>query len=457
MAPDFALPPIVGALHPGITVIDIVPKPATTPLLAEAQARGCPTANAQAMISGQADAVLAFFGIAPRVSMGGRAMESERGVALVTGAARGIGYGIAAALAAHGFDVALASLEDKGPDLAPLEAHGGRMRYYQFDLADLDRHTALLERIEQDLGAPTCLVNNAGVSSLVRGDLLAVTPESFDRCVAVNLRGTFFLTQEVAKRMLAAGPSARPRTIVTISSANVEIVGENRGDYCMTKSALAMMNKLFASRLAAAGIAAFEVRPGLVLTRHDGAGGRALRRVHRRGRRADAALGATQRYRRRGRDAGLRRPALHHRLPYRCRRRDAAVPGVGASRRSFPHRHPGEGLSGNSFPLAAGETRVSPRAGIHRADAAAVAAWTPVFTGVTSVVDAVGRNDGASGAARPLTETTRIAVTTTIRAIPAGNAGSTSRRASEPSGHDLPHRRRRRAGHSSTTKERSVS
>jgi 3-oxoacyl-[acyl-carrier protein] reductase len=193
-------------------------------------------------------------------------MASERGVALVTGAARGIGYAIASALAASGFDVALASLEEEGPSLDSFKACGRRARYYAFDLADLDGHEALLDRIERDLGALTCLVNNAGVTSLVRGDLLALTQASFDRCVAVNLRGTFFLTQATAKRMLAAEPSRRTRTIVTISSANVEIVGENRGDYCMTKSALAMMNKLFASRLADAGIASFEVRPGIIET-----------------------------------------------------------------------------------------------------------------------------------------------------------------------------------------------
>jgi 3-oxoacyl-[acyl-carrier protein] reductase len=193
-------------------------------------------------------------------------MDSERGVALVTGAARGIGYAIAAALAANGFDVALASLEAEGPSLDPFAALGRKARYYPFDLADLDRHDALLDAVERDLGAPACLVNNAGVTSLIRGDLLDVTPESFDRCVAVNLRGTFFLTQATAKRMLAAQSPVPMRSIVTIGSANAEIVGENRGDYCMTKAALAMMNKLFASRLAAAGIASFEVRPGIVRT-----------------------------------------------------------------------------------------------------------------------------------------------------------------------------------------------
>jgi 3-oxoacyl-[acyl-carrier protein] reductase len=190
----------------------------------------------------------------------------------VTGAARGIGYAIATALAANGFDVALASLEAQGPSLDPFTALGRKARYYPFDLANLDRHDALLDAVERDLGVPACLVNNAGITSLVRGDLLALTPASFDRCVAVNLRGTFFLTQATAKRMLAA-PSHVPmrtpgptRTIVTIGSANAEIVGENRGDYCMTKAALAMMNKLFASRLADSGIASFEVRPGIIRT-----------------------------------------------------------------------------------------------------------------------------------------------------------------------------------------------
>jgi NAD(P)-dependent dehydrogenase (short-subunit alcohol dehydrogenase family) len=195
------------------------------------------------------------------------ATASGRGVALVTGAGNGtgIGYAIATALVAQGFDVALASMETAGPGLGAFEAAGRRARYYPFDLADLDRHGALLDAIERDLGALTCLVNNAGVSSMVRGDLIELTPESFDRSVAINLRGTFFLSQAVARRMLAA-PSTAVRSIVTISSANAEIVGENRGDYCMTKAALAMMNKLFASRLAEAGIACFEVRPGIIRT-----------------------------------------------------------------------------------------------------------------------------------------------------------------------------------------------
>jgi NAD(P)-dependent dehydrogenase (short-subunit alcohol dehydrogenase family) len=147
--------------------------------------------------------------------------------------------------------------------------NGGRARTYGFDLARIESHEDLLDRVEADLGRITCLVNNAGVTSLVRGDLLDLQPESFDRAVAINLRGTFFLTQSVAGRLLrdAAKDAASKRSIITVSSANAEIVGENRGDYCITKAGLTMMTKLFASRLAAAGIAVFEVRPGIIATR----------------------------------------------------------------------------------------------------------------------------------------------------------------------------------------------
>jgi NAD(P)-dependent dehydrogenase (short-subunit alcohol dehydrogenase family) len=156
-------------------------------------------------------------------------VTGKRGVALVTGAGNttGIGFAVAAALAAQGFDVALASLENPGPSLDCLDAFGRQARYYPFDLADTAAHDAVLDRIECELAPLTCLVNNAGVSSLVRGDLLELTAESFDRSVAINLRGTFFLTQAVARRMLAA-PSQSFRSIVTISSANADIVGERR-------------------------------------------------------------------------------------------------------------------------------------------------------------------------------------------------------------------------------------
>jgi NAD(P)-dependent dehydrogenase (short-subunit alcohol dehydrogenase family) len=183
----------------------------------------------------------------------------------VTGAGRGIGRAIAIELAEHGFDVVMASIEEQAAD--PPRRRAGSLHYERFDVADLDGHGALIERAVQRFGPLSCLVNNAGVTSLRRGDMLELTPESFDRCVAINLRGTFFFTQAAARHMLqAAAPRDQYRSIVTISSANAEMVGENRPDYCITKAGLAMMSKLFASRLAEAGIGVFDIRPGIIAT-----------------------------------------------------------------------------------------------------------------------------------------------------------------------------------------------
>ncbi len=188
-------------------------------------------------------------------------------VALVTGAAGGIGRSIARHLFDAGFHVALA---DVAP-IAPLEGDPGRWMSLHLDLADLAGHNAVLDRIGQAWGPVDCLVNNAGVTSMVRGDMLDLTVESFDRSIGINLRGTFFLTQNVAKRMAAehqrlAEPKARWRSVITISSSNAEIVGDNRADYCMSKTGLAMMNKLFASRLGEYGIGVYEIRPGIIHT-----------------------------------------------------------------------------------------------------------------------------------------------------------------------------------------------
>ena len=190
---------------------------------------------------------------------------AERGTALVTGAGRGLGLAIARALREAGFAVASASLEQSPPDGAKGLLQLTETRYYPSDIADLRGHAELLDKVESELGPITCLVNNAGVTSLVRGDMLDLTPESFDRSVAINLRGTFFLSQAVAKRMIHA-PKSSGQTIITISSVNASMIGENRADYCITKAALTMLNKLFATRLAESGIAVFELRPGIIET-----------------------------------------------------------------------------------------------------------------------------------------------------------------------------------------------
>ena len=117
-----------------------------------------------------------------------------------------------------------------------------------------------------DFGRIDCLVNNAGVASPVRGDLLDLQPETIDRVMAVNLRGPLFLTQAVARWMLATGRAGRYRSIVNVSSVSAALASPERADYCISKAGVAMLTRLLALRLAAAGIGVFEVRPGIIRT-----------------------------------------------------------------------------------------------------------------------------------------------------------------------------------------------
>ena len=192
-------------------------------------------------------------------------------VAIVTGARRGIGRGIALALAAQGFDIVVNDVVDDADARETLDniaKLGQRAVLVLHDVADTGGNAAFVDNVYAAFGTVDCLVNNAGISVKVRGDLLDVTPESFDRVLGVNLRGTFFLTQAVARRMIAdkRGAGDPPRSIVTISSANVRTVGLNRGEYCISKTGLAMTNQLFAYRLAEYDIMCFEIRPGIIRT-----------------------------------------------------------------------------------------------------------------------------------------------------------------------------------------------
>ena len=110
-------------------------------------------------------------------------------------------------------------------------------------------------------------MNNAGVSVLKRGDLLEVTNESFDRCIRVNTKAVFFLSQAVARHMLQQGElSGQHRSIINITSSNAVAVSLSRGEYCVSKCASTMTTRLFAVRLAAEGIGVYEVRPGIIET-----------------------------------------------------------------------------------------------------------------------------------------------------------------------------------------------
>ncbi|HEU0220703.1 MAG TPA: 3-ketoacyl-ACP reductase [Paracoccaceae bacterium] len=198
----------------------------------------------------------------------------DRPVALVTGAAGGLGGAIARALGQKGFDLVLNDLSESKALTglcAELEKAGVAARPLAQDIARVEELDTFVERVHALFGRLDCLVNNAGVSVLARGDILEVSPESFDRCVAVNLRGQFFLTQRVAHRMLQdARPElsgGRRRSIITITTVAVEhVIGRVLAEYGIAKAGLSHMVKHFAVRLVTEGIDCYEVRPGMMAT-----------------------------------------------------------------------------------------------------------------------------------------------------------------------------------------------
>jgi NAD(P)-dependent dehydrogenase (short-subunit alcohol dehydrogenase family) len=198
-------------------------------------------------------------------------MTQQKPVALITGGRRGIGRGVALALAEAGFDLAVNDLERDGDaedTLAAAAGRGAKAIFLAADIADLGAHAHLVDGALGAFGRLDCLVNNAGVSVLSRGDLLDVSVESYDRCLSVNLRGPFFLTQRVAREMLGrpAREGEPPPSIVTITSVNAELASPSRGEYCISKAGGSMLTRLFALRLAAHGIGVYEIRPGIIRT-----------------------------------------------------------------------------------------------------------------------------------------------------------------------------------------------
>jgi NAD(P)-dependent dehydrogenase (short-subunit alcohol dehydrogenase family) len=196
-------------------------------------------------------------------------MSGGRRVALVTGGRRGIGLAVADALAADGLDVAITGTKADDVSQAAVDrltAHGVAAIYVAGDISRLDDHARVLDTVEASLGPVDVLVSNAGIAPPRRLDVLETTPENFDTVLSVNLRGAFFLAQAVAKRMIAAGTTGRDKTMVFVTSCSVDMVSINRLDYCISKAALSMAVKGFAVRLAAEGIAVFEIRPGIIRT-----------------------------------------------------------------------------------------------------------------------------------------------------------------------------------------------
>lgn len=193
----------------------------------------------------------------------------------MTGSSRGIGRGIAISLAKEGYGLVInyagnadAAEQTVKDCVAAAEANGQHIEAVSVK-ADVGCATArrhLLEETRRHFGHVSLLVNNAGITSIGRADLLEAREENYDKLMSVNLKGPFFLTQSVAKWMIEEtekDPALRPK-IVTISSISAYAVSVNRGDYCMAKAALGMMTKLFAVRLAEHGINVYEICPGII-------------------------------------------------------------------------------------------------------------------------------------------------------------------------------------------------
>jgi 3-oxoacyl-[acyl-carrier protein] reductase len=192
-------------------------------------------------------------------------------VALVTGGSRGIGRGIAVALAGLGWRVALTYNRDAAAAAEAktlVETAGGEGLAVQADVAQAADRERLVDAVLAHWGRIDMLVNNAGMAPRKRVDLLEMTEESYDEVMATNLKGPFFLTQRVAKVMvelLRKGVVQRPK-IVNIGSINAYTSGTNRGEYCISKAGMGMMTTLYADRLAEYGILVYEIRPGVIET-----------------------------------------------------------------------------------------------------------------------------------------------------------------------------------------------
>jgi NAD(P)-dependent dehydrogenase (short-subunit alcohol dehydrogenase family) len=205
-------------------------------------------------------------------------------VALITGASRGLGRGIALELAKVGHDLVLnfasnrAAAERTASDcLAAAEAAGHPIRaeICQADISVSADRERLIAFARAAFGRLDLLVNNAGVAPSVRADLLEAREESFDRLMGINVKGPYFLTQLSAKWMIdqakaaqagSEGAAETKRKIITVSSISAYTASVTRGDYCVAKAALSMLTPLYASRLAEHGINVYEIRPGIMAT-----------------------------------------------------------------------------------------------------------------------------------------------------------------------------------------------
>lgn len=189
---------------------------------------------------------------------------------IITGGIKGIGYGIAKRLAEDGYKVGIMDVlseEKYKENLDYIRKTAKDFFFFQGDTTVEKDRESFVEKAVGQFGRIDVLVNNAGVAPKVRRDMLEMTEESFDHVVGINLKGTMFMTQLVARQMVKQDFNGRKRgTIIMIGSASSTVSSPNRAEYCMSKAGLSMLTKVYADRLAGDGILVHEVRPGVIDT-----------------------------------------------------------------------------------------------------------------------------------------------------------------------------------------------
>jgi 3-oxoacyl-[acyl-carrier protein] reductase len=187
-------------------------------------------------------------------------------IALVTGGSRGIGRGICVELARHGYGIAInyAGNEDAARETQRLLGANVDSLLCRADVGDTRQREGLVDEVLKRWDRIDVLVNNAGITSVGRRDLLEATEASWDQVLAVNLKAPFFLCRRVACEMISRRERLRDPVLVNVSSVSAYALSTNRGDYCISKTALGMVTQLFAARLADHGIRVYEVRPGII-------------------------------------------------------------------------------------------------------------------------------------------------------------------------------------------------
>lgn len=192
-------------------------------------------------------------------------------VALITGGTRGIGLGIAKELAKAGFSLALNGQRDETDVRSVLEELrelNTEVAYFQGDVSVGEDRNRMVEAVIKRFDRINVLVNNAGIAPPERMDVLYATEENFEYVMNVNLRGPYFLTQQVANKMIETKRSGPGEfyCIINVSSVSATFASVNRGEYCISKAGIAMATRLWASRLGEFDIPVYEIQPGVIRT-----------------------------------------------------------------------------------------------------------------------------------------------------------------------------------------------